>query len=303
MRYRWKALGELFRSYKVASEVTGVPEKLCFAESREGDSATLRTVTRPHSGALSSRSRSLALGACVSASGFFPTRGLLASACRHSTWPTSRHKICPQRACSDTMLCTVGDAGEDHQRGATDRYSHQPPRARHGARCLFSHVRPKSSLIRPDTRLYSLHVRRKMCLRTAHVLLLPLSSAPCLLALCAGGRELKWWAWPRSPSGRAAGRGGRHRRQSFWQRGVWEAVWRLPGCVQILRLIVSRYVRAGPQCVCLVCLAVQRAAGAAEKSENREWPVCEVLRSQLLRTLERECDAQICQGILCVFGV
>ena len=45
--YRWKALRELFRSNRVPIEVTGVPEKLCFAESREGDSATLRAVTRP----------------------------------------------------------------------------------------------------------------------------------------------------------------------------------------------------------------------------------------------------------------
>ena len=59
--YRWKALRELFRSNRVPIEVTGVPEKLCFAESREGDSATLRAVTRPPGRRSASRSRSLAL--------------------------------------------------------------------------------------------------------------------------------------------------------------------------------------------------------------------------------------------------
>ena len=40
-------------------------------------------------------------------------------------------------------------------------FRHQPPRAHHEARCLFSQVRPISSLIRPHTRLFSLHMRGK----------------------------------------------------------------------------------------------------------------------------------------------
>jgi hypothetical protein len=33
VRYRWKALGELFRSNRVGFEVTGVPNELCFEKA------------------------------------------------------------------------------------------------------------------------------------------------------------------------------------------------------------------------------------------------------------------------------
>ena len=49
-------------------------------------------------------------------------------------------------------------------KSAPARIEHQPPVARHGARCLHSHVQPISALARPNTRLHSLHVRRKMWL-------------------------------------------------------------------------------------------------------------------------------------------
>ena len=47
--------------YQRVNRSIRAPRKAMFRESREGDSATLRTVTRPHTAALSSRSRSLAL--------------------------------------------------------------------------------------------------------------------------------------------------------------------------------------------------------------------------------------------------
>ena len=51
--------------------------------------------------------------------------------------------------------------------------------------------------------------------------------------------------------------------------------------------------------VCVCCLAVQGAAGAAEKSKIQEWPLYEVSRSGLSVTLERACDgATFCKGIL-----
>ena len=64
---------------------------------------------------------------------------------------------------------------------------HQPPRAHHEARCLFSQVRPISSLIRPHTRLFSLHMRGKTGTTPCALVscYLPLS---CLLALRPCGR-------------------------------------------------------------------------------------------------------------------
>ena len=62
-------------------------------------------------------------------------------------------------------------------------------------------------------------------------------------------------------------------------------------------------VRVHDPSVC-VCLAVQGAAGAAQKSKIQEWPLGEVSRSRLFAvTLESACEAHIWKGILRFRGV
>ena len=74
---------------------------------------------------------------CTEPSGILHSHAHLASACRQRTWPASRHHICPQRACSDTMLCTAGDDCRIFNEAPSPSCTHHLPRARHGARCLF----------------------------------------------------------------------------------------------------------------------------------------------------------------------
>jgi hypothetical protein len=91
VRYRWKALRELFRSTRVAIEVPGVPELLLPNSSREGSAVTLRA-------ALGTRTRD-AQGFLGSAQG------------SNTTIPTRIRAVCQQVStavlltCETMMLC------------------------------------------------------------------------------------------------------------------------------------------------------------------------------------------------------
>ena len=64
-------------------------------------------------------------------------------------------------------------------------FPHHPAGARHGTRCLTSHVQPISSLIRPNSRLNSLHMRGNT------------QTTPCALVSCylplSSACSLCWW--------------------------------------------------------------------------------------------------------------
>ena len=84
-----------------------------------------------------------------------PPRGSVPSLNHPSPLSTRNMRAPPAGIASPAVGCsTLNEA-------PPASFPHQPPRAQHGARCLFSRVRPISSLIRPHTRLFSLHMRGK----------------------------------------------------------------------------------------------------------------------------------------------
>ena len=149
------------------------------AESREGDSATLWTVTRPP-----------ALSWCVHGTqwGLALARPQLARVlpCLLSSIPPDpRPALCLLRPLGLRRRHVLAGYST---RPLTPCFEHHPPGARHGARCLLASVRSVAALIRPKAQLYPppvcgdtvLPLRRFMC----PSLLDPLSSAPS--SLC-------WW--------------------------------------------------------------------------------------------------------------
>ena len=156
VRCRWKALGELFRSRRVSFEVVGAPKELCFNKAFTLALCALLCAVRA---AQLCCARTHSPGACLEPSGDRHSRGSRAPACCHAFSHPSLS--------APTALCSAPTAGiaspACHCRilneSAPARIEHQPPVARHGARCLTGHLRLAAALICPNTRLYSLHMR------------------------------------------------------------------------------------------------------------------------------------------------
>ena len=82
----------------------------------------------------------------------------------HPSRPPTRNMLAPTAGVASPAIgCRTSNEAPPGS------FPHQPPRAQHGARCLFSHVQPIFALARSNTRLHSLHVRRKIGLTTSPV--------------------------------------------------------------------------------------------------------------------------------------
>jgi hypothetical protein len=150
------------KSQRPVRSLTGSRKAICCAESGEGDSATLRTVTRPPVGA-QPVALAPSLSWCVPG-----TQWRLALARIQSTrvLPCLLSSIPPDRR---PAICLLRPQELHHRRivqgysrrRTTPCFEHHPPRARDGARCLTQPLQPISALICPTstTRLYSLYMR------------------------------------------------------------------------------------------------------------------------------------------------